>query len=78
MILRDIVRHLLDHYKDRSCVVVYCPIRELFFVGQQGTPLGPFGLSWDGRRLHPAISAGLGDRHSSEFPEAPSCSSDVW
>ncbi len=68
----EIVRYLLTHYKDRPCVVIFCPARERFFIGQKDISVGPFGLSWDGQRLHPDVSPGVGNRRSPELSETPS------
>lgn len=59
--LGDLVSLLQRSYEGRPCVVIFCPTRERFFIAQKGVQVGPFGLNWDGRQLHPDITPSVGD-----------------
>jgi len=65
--LGDIFKHLEAKYRGRPCVVVFCPIRRKFFIGQEidaAAAVGPFGIMWDGLHLIPDVQTSLGDGRS--------------
>jgi len=72
--ISEILEHLETAYKGRPCIVIFCPVRKTFFVGQQeGHTLGPFELVWDGHTLSPDVSNNLVQRHTPKLP--PICGS---